>query len=61
MYAIRSYYDQRGVFGNRDELHGWNETAVGALPSEEGFDANQLPGVQVDLGLECGEQLSALV
>lgn len=48
------------MLGQRDELVGRDDTALGVLPSHQRFDADHLAGAEVDLGLVVHEELAAL-
>ena len=52
--------DQAGLLGDRDEAIRRHEFPVGALPAEQGFGADDLAGVEVDLRLVDDGQFAAL-
>ena len=45
------------MFGAADEVVGEDEAVDGVLPADEGFEADDLSGDEVDLGLEVEDEL----
>ena len=43
--------DESGFFGEGDECGGREEAAAGVVPADEGFEADDAVGAEVDFGL----------
>ena len=52
--------DQPGVLGERDELVGKDQAALGVLPAHQGLGADDLAGADADLGLVVQDELAAV-
>lgn len=52
--------DESGVFGDGDEFGGGDESLLGVLPADEGFEAFDVAGLEGDNGLIHEEELVCL-
>jgi hypothetical protein len=48
------------IFGDGNELGGWNQSAIRLLPADQGLDARDLTGDKIYLGLIVQQELIAL-
>ncbi len=59
-HPLAQLADEAGVLGHRDEAYRRHPAQFRAVPAHQGFDADQAPGVDLDLGLVFEEDLPLL-